>query len=360
MVIQFVEPDRVLLSARESLGLPTDAAALDPPLLASLVRRAVGFLCPCSPATLAANVRESLNHLADDASAMSAAVDETIEALAIGGDLLELSRATIENSDAKANWLFAAPPSFVMRPGGGAFILGCMPDEADPLPQSLASRIEREGTARIIRPLPGEPLRDTLRDLGLHELSEPVWLRLPKAQTASGLLNDMSTRMLAQGPSGTVENLELLLPDTPVAYYRGRWTTAKNQTGHFVARRPQAYGASLWGYAALENGALLRFLDLPLRRTHFRGCDAAWHLQCAIDHIRGTPQHYRRRKQGSEYRFDFFSPLPIWAQRRFALIGRPIERERSLFSFVVPANEAPEHEAFLTSYLWLAATTDSD
>lgn len=359
MVIQVLEANNVLASARESLGLPGVATPVDLPLLAAMIRRAAGYLCPCSPATLAANVRDSLAHLGDDAE-LAAAVDETIEALTIGGDLLELSRATIESAALKANWIFAAPPAFVMRPDGRAILIGCTPDEANPLPTSMTPRIEREGAARALRPLPGEMLRESLRDLGLHELSEAVWLRLPKVQTPAALLQDVTNRMMAQGPSGQVEDLQILLPEAPVTYYRGRWGIAKKHTGHFVARRPQAYGADLWGYAALENGALIRFLDLPLKHDRSRGADAAWQLQCAIDHLRGDPQRYRRRKRDAEHRLDFFSPLPIWARRRLDLLGRLVEKDRSLFSYAVRADELAAHEAFLASHLWLAPTNDSD
>jgi len=53
--------------------------------------------------------------------------------------------------------------------------------------------------------------------------------------------------------------------------------------------------------------------------------------------------------------FDFFSPLPLWAERRLAIIGRPAERERCLFSYQIPQVEAATEEQFMQSRLWLAA-----
>jgi hypothetical protein len=73
----------------------------------------------------------------------------------------------------------------------------------------------------------------------------------------------------------------------------------------------------------------------------------------AIDHCRGAPQLYRRLPGRDGVRFDFFSPLPIWAQRRLAIIGRPAPPEKCLLSYLVSEREAAAEEAFLQQRLWL-------
>jgi hypothetical protein len=97
-----------------------------------------------------------------------------------------------------------------------------------------------------------------------------------------------------------------------------------------------------------------RFLDFPLKNVRWRGCDTAWYLQMAIDHGRETPQLYRRRTMPGGASLDFFSPLPLWAHRRFAVLGHPVPREKCLLSYWIPERELAAEEAFLQERLWLA------
>ena len=125
-------------------------------------------------------------------------------------------------------------------------------------------------------------------------------------------------------------------------------------SGCFVARRPQAYGAHIWGFALLTGGELERFLDFPLKGRKERGSDCAWHLQMAIDHGLGVPQKYRKRSADGGALFDFFSPIPLWAERRLSILGRTAQRERCLFSYFIPEAELEAEEQFLQKHLWLA------
>jgi hypothetical protein len=356
MVIEEISAQAVLQASREMLGLPAPrGGAIDDAMLAASVRRAAGILCPCSPSTLVSAVRESLQYLTDDNyEELEKRISETVEGLIIGGDLLELSQVTTDDPNVKGTWVFAAPPSFVVRPNGGIFILGIVPDEASPLPVSLSTRVTYEGYGRVLIPHPGENLPPVLRELGLLELSESVWIKIPKQEKAIDCRDGIFRRLTAQPPSGAIDDISILDPARKVDYYPGRWTNPTKESGNYVARRPQAYGAPLWGVANLVDGVVTKFLDFPLKGGRWRGCDIAWHLEMAIDQCRGTPQLYRRVAISDAVRLDFFSPLPLWAQRRLAVLGRPMPPEKCLISYTIPEREVAAEEAFLQERLWLA------
>ena len=361
MVIAEVLADDVLAGCRQTLGLTKNPQGhIDDILLAALVRRSAGIHCPCSRTTLRASLIESLQLLSPDETSLSDRIDAIIEGLIVGGDLLELNDVTTDDPEVKGTWVFAAPPSFVVRRSGGIFLLGIVSDQDAFLPQSLASRISNEGYARVIAPEPDEDLSAELREQGLQRLSEDAWLRSPKAERPEVLLNRFERQLSEQPPSGAVNDLQILDQALSVTYYLGRWTTPRSQTGSFVARRPQEFGAPIWCFAALEAGTLVRLLDLPLKKTRWRGCDVAWHLQMAIDYCRNSPQLYRRRQDGDGVRVDFFSPLPEWSQRRLMIIGHPLPRERSLTSYRLPVAEVEIEEHFLQERLWLSRSKDSD
>lgn len=360
-MIAQISADEVVRSSREALGLPlAPSTGFDDAMLAASLRRAAGSLCPCSPSTLVNVVLESFRHLCKADGDMRERLDGAAEALVVGGDLLELNQVTTDDPEVKGTWVFSAPPSFVVRPGGSIFLIGLASDEITPLPASLSARITYEGHARVLTPEPTEALPAVLRDLGLGELSMSAWLKAPKVESASELRDSMLRRLEGQPPSGTVADVSILHSTRGVGYYSGRWDPPGSESGNYVARRPQAHGAPLWGFAKLADGVVVKFLDFPLPGTRWRGCDVAWHLQMALDHTRGIPQLYRCRRDSTGACLDFFSPLPLWAQRRLAVLGRPATREKCLFSYWIPERELASEEAFLQQRLWLAKNEKSE
>lgn len=361
MVIARVAAHEVLAGCRQTLGLSANQEPFaDDFLLVGLLRRSAGIHCPCSRATLRASLLESLHYLPTNGGLLADRLDAAIEALTIGGDLLELNDVVTDDSAVKGTWVFAAPPSFVVRPSGGVFLFGVVPDQDAFLPLSLASRVTHEGFTRMIAPEPGEDLAAELREQGLQQLSESAWLKCPKAEPAANMLSRFKRYLAVQPPAGTVSDLEILDPVRSVAHYQGRWAAPKDQSGIFIARRPQEFGAPLWCFVALEGGAPVRLLDLPPERTRWRGCDMAWHLQMAVDYCRHNPQRYRRRVEHDGIRFDFFSSLPQWSQRRLMIFGQTMPRKNSLMSYCLPPAEAQTEEQFLQERLWLLPTEDSD
>ena len=360
MAILELSGKELLAKTRRSLALPEQPEGnVDELLLAALLRRAAGILCPCSASTLTSSIVDSLQGIASSADALQSAAEMALEALTVSGDLLELNQVATDDPAVKGTWLFAAPPAFVQRVGSNSvFLIGIAPDDASPLPESFKARIRHEGTLRVLSPEPNEDLPRVLREHGLIQLSEASWLKLPKAEAAAALKDRFERHLAEQAPSGDISGVLVLDSSRSPLYYRGRWIAPKKETGTYVARRPQAYGADLWGFARLSAGSVAQFLDLPPRHSKWRGCDAAWHLQMAIDHCRGASQQYRRRKYGAGEIFDFFSPLPLWAERRLSIIGRRADALQCLYSYWVPESELIAEDKFLRERLWLTRKND--
>jgi hypothetical protein len=354
-LIEQISANQVIGFARSALGLkPTEG--VDEAYIASLLRRAAGIFCPCSPKTLSAAVRECLGLLTPDQGSLDELVESCLEGLMVVGDLLELSQVSVDDPNVKGTWVFAAPPAFITRPSGSTFVIGISPDELTPLPATLASQIQYRSFTRVL-PGPPESVTAILRDTGMMEMTTEMWLRSPKEEGAAALKGSLLALLKTRGPSGSIEELEVLDPQSKPSFYKGRWKKVKSQTGIYVARRPQAYGAPIWCVCRLEDGQTMQILDLPLNEkssARWRGCDAAWHLQMAIDSCNGTPQTYRKRPASGGAILDFFSPLPLWARRRLTILGRAEPPYRSLFSYYLPQEELAEEETFMQRRLWLA------
>jgi hypothetical protein len=358
-MIEEVGADAVIGVARASLGLPFGGPVVpDEPYIAAAVRRLAGFLCPCSPRTLLRAAVESHRGLVPDEAAFGELIEATIEALIAIGDLLEIGDVALEGDEVKGTWLVAAPPAFVARESGSVFILGLSADEQTPLPMEMRSRVELGRAIRSIDPLSEENLPAVLRDLGLRELSSASWLRTPKPVSAASLVAGNDAKVAILQASGEIPDLLVLDGGRNTRSYKRRWTPPGSLTGNFVVRRPQTFGADLWGYAQLRDGAPVKVLDLPLYGERWRGCDAAWRIQMAIDALAGRPQEYRLDSAEGGSRFDFFSPIPAWARRRLAVIGQELEPAGCLMSFFVPVREVDTEMRFLNEMLYLSRTDE--
>jgi hypothetical protein len=354
-LIAIVSSADVLASAHTALGLPA-GGDLDDVYLATSLRRLAGFLCPCSPKTLIRSMAESHSGMTPSKGGLAERVESILESLVAIGDLLELSHVTTLDETVKGTWVFAAPPSFVLRPSGNAFILGLSADEATPLPAGLRARIKYKDVVRVINPTPSEDLASTLRELGLRELSIEGWLRHPKLESAAAVMAALDTKLSTQGPCGEIADLRVLDHTRDARRYRDRWGPPTSLRGRFIVRRPQAYGADLWGYAELLAGRAVKLLDFPTPGARWRGCDMAWRAQMAIDALAGKAQAYVREAGEGGARLDFFSPIPDWARRRLSTIGEQAAPSASLLSFVVSGAELETEEKFLHDYLFLNRT----
>ena len=334
-----------------------DATSLDLMTIegvAGALRRAAGFLCPCTGSELCDCVGDSIEDVAEMPAELKEMVDDTLEALISYGDLVEC-RMAVDGNLSGTDMLYLTPPSFVSRQNGSAFLIGISSDGLFPLPDDYVARIEHDGHVRRLHPLPGEELRSSLSQFGLFEISMAQWLRLPAPAPADKYLLQFNELLSAAPPSGSIADLRILDPVKPVRYYAGRWTNPGTRDGRFLARRPQAYGADLWCYVELQDGQAVRLLDLPQVEKRWRASDESWRVQAAIDACAGKPQNYRLRSgpTKSSVVLDLFSPVPQWAQRRWDLAGRPVPRSGSLFSYVLPTGAVAEEVAFLKSMLWL-------
>lgn len=359
-MIERIERRDVLDVCRKALGSNgLGCTRIDQELLIGLVRRCAGICCPCSRATIRRSLVEALQFLSDSEEVLADRIEAIIEGLVVGGDLLELHDVSTLDPSVRDTWVFAAPPSYVVRPTGDLFVVGIVSDQDVFLPHSLASRISVQGFTRLIAPKPGEDLVEMLEEQGLNGLSEKSWLRSPKAEEAGRVLERYRQQLGEASASGEVEGLEVLVAERPVTYYRGRWGNYEGTTGAFVGRRPQEYGAPIWCFVELVNGVAERFVDMPRKRSHWRGCDEAWHLQMAIDAVRGEPQRYQVHFGDTEWRFEFFSPLPAWAERRLVTFGKSVPAEKCLMAYALPCAAAEVEERFLQESLWLSRAEES-
>jgi len=351
-MIEIAKMGEIIASARHDLGLPAGTEADSDYWFAGL-RRLAGQLCPCSPRTLVSSMTGSHRALALDVPDLADRIEDYVDALVAVGDLLEFRDVSTLDENVKATWVFAAPPSFVMHPSGAAYILGLAPDEALPLPIAWKERVVARGPTRLLEPLPGEDIEGVLKSSGLRPLSLNAWMRHPKTESATSLISGLDAKLAAQGPAGQVAGLRILDWTKDTRSYRARWVAPATQDGNFIVRRPQAYGADLWGYASLDRGELRKLVDFPVPGSRYRGCDMAWRAQLAIDALLNRPQRYRVVALDDTERFDLFFPLPDWARRRLSTIGREVTPEKCLMSFCLPLDAVVAEQTFLKEYLFL-------
>lgn len=338
----------VLAECASALGATSEPTLTD--VLKPALRRAAYLLAPCSAVDLLRFVVEPLS--LDQADRELA--EDVLEDLIAYGDILEMRKIESDPWDVPPIVLRPAPPTFVMRSSGEAIIIGVSADLPSPLPAELTSQLHNEGPVRVLRSEEGE-LAEYLSELGLSQLSEHAWLRTPPITTAQDHVAGWAARLKAIASSPVqIDGLELIDSEASTAYYRGRWRAPTSKdSGNFVARRPQAYGAKLWCLVELKQGISHRVLDLAAKDGFQRGCDLAWRLQAAVDASRGSAQTVSVSKTSEGAQLDFYAPLPSFAERRLALVAAKSLAQGVLFRFQLPEASLQSEIAALQSTLWM-------
>ncbi|MEH0513386.1 hypothetical protein QBC31_22180 [Streptomyces sp. B21-079] len=269
------------------------------------------------------------------------------------GDLIELPRP----GDGKGRQIYLAPPSYVEKAPGQYLLLGVRPNGAPLVDEELGAEVHHEGHTRFLElDAEGSPAR--LQAAHLHEIPRDDWLKRPRVEQAAAVVALMRQRLDGAGESGQVDGLTIIDPEASVLYYRGRWRPiVSGDSGDFVARRPQAYGADLWCFVRVIHGVPRALVDLPIDDLTAAGCDEAWRTQAALDALRGTPQamHVQPAQgRAGDLRLDLFSPVPGWAQRYLELVGTLVSRARgALVSYRVPMSAIGQLSVFFTDMLWM-------
>ena len=337
--------------AARALGLGEATDLFSGEGLAASLRRAASFMCPAPPRQIADAVLDALRPLRPDPALSRDELNDLLGQLISAGDLLELQA----DNEPPCRLLYLGPPSYVEKQPGQYLLLGIRPFGTPLISASLASKIRYEGHTRTIDLDPGNA-ESRLSALGLHKVRRDQWVSGPRELQPGDLIDQLRQRLAVAGPAGEVDGLTILDPALKVTYYRGRWRELKAaDSGNYMARRPQEYGADLWCFVSVASGRPRRLIDFPVEDRAAAGHDEAWRVQAAIDASRNNPQVFRvTAGTDAALTVDFFSPVPRWAERYLELVGTAISRTSgALFSYQVPSGAMPELSGFLTRTLWM-------
>lgn len=326
--------------------------------LAASLRRAASFLCPATPRQLVDAVLDAVRPLRPFAPPSRQDAQDMLELLVSAGDLIEMSPTL----DGSTRLLFLGPPSYVEKHSGRYLVMGIRPYGEPLVGPGTPSSVDYDRQTRSIQIDPSEGAK-VLQVLGLQRISRERWAAEPERLAASELVAHTRSRLDVARAAGNVPELNLLDPAAKVTYYSGRWREVRPQdSGDFVARRPQEYGSPLWCAVRIEDGKPVRLIDFPLDDITVPGRDEAWRLQAAIDASRATPQIFRVSTAPSddvtETKVDFNGPVPSWAQRYLDLVGAATDKAPgSLFSYTVPRGALADLTSFLGRTLWMGTAS---
>jgi hypothetical protein len=339
--------------AVESVGLPSSQFDVHAPeFLAAIVRAAAVTLTPCTRRELRAYVLRHLLPLAPD-HPWREEIREAVEMLVALGDLVEVPDEDQETGRAA---LYLAPNSFVELSDGVFILLGGYEDVSSIIPEASEARLTYAWYTRRLEACNADVIRNTLLDFGFLNLRSDFWLKSPDLISAGDHLRryDVVLSQIEIRPTH-IEDASILDCAADVRRYSRRWSPLQNHKGRFVARRPQAYGSPLWCYMQVDNGSVLRHIDLPHFERRWMAYDEAWHLQLALDSTNGNPQQFsvNSSSETGTCIVDIYAPIPSWAVRRWNSLGSPRESKGAWFSFAIPEQLLAAEIQFATERLWL-------
>jgi hypothetical protein len=318
--------------------------------LCASLRRAAALLCPAPPRRLVDSVLGVLTPLNSELRRDD--VEDALDRLIGHGDLLEL-----EFAGGRGRLLYLGPPSYLEKRPGEFLLLGIRPN-ADPIvdEEALGSAVNYEAHRRSVA-LDRETGARALGAQGLHRISREQWAKAPRPRPSGEVVDRVRQRLEAASNPGAIGELKIIDPSRPVQYYKGRWREPMpGDDGTFVGRRPQAYSAPIWCVVQLSGGSPAAVLDLPIDPSVAPSWDEARLIQAAIDAESGNGQRLKVRTvhETRECVYDFFSPLPSWAERFLELAAAPVSKTQgALFSYRGASDAKVAVTAFLADQLWM-------
>ena len=339
--------------AVESVGLARSQFGVhSPEFLSAVVRASAASITPCTRRELTAHILKHLSPLELD-HAWRDEVREAIETLVALGDLVEVVDDDQENGRAS---LYLAPSSFVELADGVFVLLGGYQDVRRIIPEAVEARLVHVWYTRRLEAANPAVVRDILLDFGFLNLRTDFWLKSPDPISAVDHLRryDQALSQLDER-SSYIEDVSILDSAADVRRYSRRWSPLQNQKGRFVGRRPQTFGSRLWCYMQVDNKELLRHIDLPHFEHRWMGYDEAWHLQLALDSMKGNPQQFsvHSSSESGMCIVDIYAPIPSWAVRRWNSLGSPRESKGVWFSFAIQEKLLTAEIQFARERLWL-------
>lgn len=353
--------EELLAATARQLGLAgVEASADELPiaLVAGALRRIAVTTCPCPRETLVGCAVDTFTGFGAT-EAIKLRMREALDSLVVVGDLLELGGSMSLPGVMAEDWLYCAPPTFVVR-DGSILLLGIEPEDQASLPAALRTRVVHQRELRYIRTNgvhDSDGIAAQLRTAGYLEISKVAWMRPPQKQTAVAFLEGAVRRLHEANNRGVLEGLQVYAPARSGQRYASRLGSPTGSSGFHVGRRPQAFGAALWVFVELEQGRPVRFLDLPWQGGKFRGCDHGWRIQSALDALADQPQTYSVTPiDGDLDRYDFFSPLPLWIERKLKLHGEKVSAEGALFAYALDRHDDHGIDDLVQAYMWFKKT----
>lgn len=328
-------------------------------VMAAVLRRAAASTCPCPREAIIDIATGALNGL-DESESIKARVREVLDRLVVIGDLLELGNTSSLPGAAADDWIYCAPPTFVVQ-DGSVLILGIEAEDQAAMPLSLRHSMQ---SRRELRFIPGTAVGEIAQQLieaGYLEIQRAAWMRLPPERTADQFRDEVVRRLQDSGGRGELEGLKVLGQSRGATHFAARWAPPGTQTGYFVGRRPQAFGSPIWVFVELDQGRTTRYLDLPWSGARFRGCDHGWRIQSALDALAGTPQSYRVAFVSEELdRYEFTSPLPLWVERRLRIHGKKVRAGGALIAYELARNSDHGIDGLVQSHMWFTQSNQGE
>jgi hypothetical protein len=305
---------------------------------------------------LVSETEKALTSLVDPSS-LRDALNKSVEGLIAVGDL-------VERMVSDELHVFTSMPRYVPIADNLAVILGCRPDGVPLLDNSVRASIVNRGALRFCE-IPvhvgGSEVRSELLAHGLVELSWTKWLNTPRAESAEKYVEQMSSRAKAGKRAGVLDAVSVFNPRASHKHYRSRFEPLDSSHGGIsLVRYARDFGPDAWAVCEIMNGTLGGIVRLPTSSS-LRGCDQAWRLMAAIDHLNEKPLPVKVRRLPDTSTVDLFAPPPSWIEKYLALFGQRVSRTPgSLFSYVLPIGATAKFEELVKTTLWATTSLKED
>ena len=286
----------------------------------NIIRKVTSSLCPCSEHTIIKNSLKHVQFLLQNETIEENDIRQYIRDLINYGDLLQLNEIKVTQEQIfPKNHLHLSPNKYVEIFGNKVALIGIQKETDFPHGTPFQDFIQIDGILNFIDKSRMIDCIQLLKTFHFREIIESDWLNLPSEKNINKFLDKMKF-LLSENPNiSRLEDLQIL--SNKGKFFLDRLTKLSTQTGTFLSRQKNVDGSFAWSFSELDNGRVLKHIELPQAFENTSGYDQWCRLLISLDKFNGYQHHTHYQKINQDIYYNFNYPLPKWVERKFIFNG---------------------------------------
>lgn len=345
-----IEKNEAVLFGLNHLGLAENKNKSE--VIYNIIRKVASSLCPCSEPTIINNSLKHIHFLSQDETIEKNDIRQYVRDLINYGDLLQLNEIKLSQEQIfPKNYLHLSPNKYVEIFGDKVALIGIQKETDFPQGTPFQDFIEVDGILNFIDKNKMPDCIELLKTFHFREIHEKDWLNLPSEKNINVFLDKLKFLLSENPNTSKLEDLQIL--SNKGKNFSERFTKLLTQTGIYLTRQKNVDGSFAWSFSEIDNGRVLKHIELPQAFENSSGYDQWLRLLTILDKLNGHKHYIHYEKINNDIFYNFNYPLPKWVERKFIFSGAiKVKNPNRFYLISYKLNQKNQNDVDLKNFLF--------